>query len=434
VKTTTIWIVAALLWLAAPGGVSADVPQTLPSPSPYRQIVAEALQNNGELRALRQELESFAAAQDRSGLHPDPVLDVDVESGALTGSRGENRYSVGISREFLTFGKKGLRRSVAGRELEAAQARVNDAERLLAFHVKESLFALLLAREKAQSAATALELDRELVRIAQERFAAGEIAEVEVDLAEVEAVLGRERFLSAEREEALQHLNLSQLMGLSPGEMPEVPGGLTTAEVTLDPDRLTDRALRERPDLRALALDREAGETALRLARAEGLPNVTAGLSYSHERETTELRGVRERSSDNLLGVSLSVPLPTSVRRQSLVREAGARRGAAQERLSTLRASVPREVQRALHQLQGAAISVRLYREEIVPRLEANLATVQEAYRLGETGILNVIEEQRKFQQASGAYLQALHDWNLALAQLEAAVGSDLSSFEGDRP
>lgn len=429
-KTMTFWIVAGLVALVVPEGAFAA---SEPLPIPSSQIITEALQNNGELRALREELEIRAGEEARAGIHPDPVLDIGLETGALTGSRGENSYSVGISREFLTFGKGKYRRAVAGKELEAARARVENTERLLKLEVKERLYALLLAREKAALARKAAGLDQELVRVAEELFAAGDIAEVDVELARVEAARAKERVLAAEREIGPHLSALAQLMGLPPAEVPVVREDLSIHKVTAESEALTERALRERPDLRALVLELERSRAAVQLARTEGLPNVTAGLSYTHERTVTEVDSLEEDSADNLLGLRLSVPIPVPGRREAVIREAGARRGAAQQRLASLKAAVSREVQSACARLGSAEASVNLYGREIVPRLEQNLKTVQEAYRLGETGILNVLEEQRKFQEVNSGYLQALHDWNHALATLEAAVGGDLSDIEGEK-
>ena len=56
-----------------------------------------------------------------------------------------------------------------------------------------------------------------------------------------------------------------------------------------------------------------------------------------------------------------------------------------------------------------------------------NLKLTQEAYRLGEVGILSAIEEQKKFFEVNDGYLTALHYRNLALAKLETAVAANFS-------
>jgi cobalt-zinc-cadmium efflux system outer membrane protein len=71
--------------------------------------------------------------------------------------------------------------------------------------------------------------------------------------------------------------------------------------------------------------------------------------------------------------------------------------------------------------------ALSIYAKDIIPQLEENLKLVQEAYRLGEVGILTVIEEQKKFFEVNDGYLSVLYNRQTALAKLEAAVGADVS-------
>jgi cobalt-zinc-cadmium efflux system outer membrane protein len=68
-----------------------------------------------------------------------------------------------------------------------------------------------------------------------------------------------------------------------------------------------------------------------------------------------------------------------------------------------------------------------LYKADIIPQLEENLKLTQEAYRLGEVGILAVIQEQKKFFEVNDGYLTALHDRQSALVKLESAVATELT-------
>jgi len=49
---------------------------------------------------------------------------------------------------------------------------------------------------------------------------------------------------------------------------------------------------------------------------------------------------------------------------------------------------------------------------------------VQEAYRLGEVGILTVIEEQKKFFEVNDGYLAALYNRQTALDKAGGGGGS----------
>lgn len=428
---TTIWIVACLIALTSPQKV-----QSAPSEEPLTlaRTVSETLRNNGELQALREELGIAEAEAARAGLHSDLVFEAGMESGALTGSENEERYSAEISREFLAFGKGERQRKVAGKELEAAQAQVKDAERLLTLEAKEHFYNYLLAREQVELARRTAELDRDLVRIAEERFAAGDLAEVEVDLSRVEVSRTQERVVTLERDAVLLLTALAQLMGRPQGEMPQILERLDFKEFATEPAELIQRALHERPDLRALLLQLEGRNAAIDLARVEARPNITGGISYSYERSAEEVAGVEERTADHLLGLRISVPLPSATRRDALLREMTARRGGVERRLAALHASVVREVETASTGLEATGRSLRLYREEILPMMESNLQTVREAYRLGESGTLNIIEEQRRYYLVQSDYLKVLRDWNHALATLEAAVAAELTESEGEIP
>lgn len=415
-------LTAPLPALAAPSG----------EPFTLSRVVVEALRNNGELLALRDELGIAVAEAIRAGLHPDPVLEFGLDTGELTGSDGEERFSAGISREFLTFGKKRLRGTVAGKVSDAARERVRNAERLLALDVKERFHGLNLAREQVELARKAAALDQELVHIAEERFLAGDIAEVEVSLARVEERRGQQRIIAAEGEVAALRAGLAQSLGLPSEAILEIattPGGKMPV---IDATGLAEKALRLRPDLNALALEQESTGAAVELARAERWPNVTAGIVYSHERSTEGEGSLEEHTTDELLGFRLSVPFPSPSRREALLREATARQSGGARRLTAQRAAIIREIETATARLTAAEDALRLYQSDILPRLEENLNTVREAYRLGEVGILNVIEEQRRHYQVNSDYITALHGRDIAVAQLEAAAGIELAREEGD--
>lgn len=428
-NTTTLGIVTCLVVsffpltaLGAPDG----------TPFTSSRVVAEALQNNGELLALRDELGIAEAEASRAALHPDPVVEFGLDTGKVTGSRGEERYQAGISRELLSFGKKHLSSVVANRELDAARERVRNAERLLTLDVKERFHGLISAQKQVELAQKAVVFGQELVRVAEERFLTGDIAEIDVSLARVEALRAQERVVAAEGVVIALRAELAQSLGLPPDIILDVVDNPPGKMPVVDAATLAEQALRQRPDLNALMLEQEKNGTAVKLAQAERWPNVTVGIVYSREQSTEGEGLLEERSTDDLLGLRLSLPLATMTRREALLREATARQSGGGRRLAALQAAVVREVKVAAAKFAVAESVLRLYQVDILPRVQENLKTVHEAYRLGEIGILNVIEEQRRHLEVNNDYVVILRDRNIAVAQLEAAAGIELAQMEGD--
>ena len=183
----------------------------------------------------------------------------------------------------------------------------------------------------------------------------------------------------------------------------------------------------QRPDLKALEAEKRRGDADIILAQAEGVPNLTAGLFYSHERRTDATGTGEENVRDNLLGIRLSLPLPLFDHNQAGVQEARAKRSSTESRLLAAARNVEREVETAYASYLNSEKVLSLYKTNIIPQLEENLKLTQEAYRLGEVGILAVIQEQKKFFEVSDGYLTALHDRQTALVKLESAVATDLS-------
>ncbi|KAF0215402.1 MAG: cobalt-zinc-cadmium resistance protein [Geobacteraceae bacterium] len=396
-----------------------------------QEIMAIAKENNGDLKALREEVGIGEAVKIKAGLFPNPVLDLEGTTGALTGSSSENRVSFGVSQEFLTGGKREKRLAVAESELMRFGSRIKDAERLLLLDVKTGFYDLLLVESRLELAHKSQELNNQLLQITKERLVAGDIAELDVNLARVETARSEGRKIEAERELVPSRQRLLSLMGAPTLTDLKIAGSPESKPFAANPAELKALALNNRPDLQVLAAEKSKGEAELSLARAERLPNVTAGIAVSRESTALPVGGGEDRDTDYLIGLKLSVPIPFLDRNQAALKEAQTRKSSAEIRQAFVRQSIEREVEAAHARFVTAEKSQNIYAREIIPQLTENLKLVQEAYRLGEVGILAVIEEQKKFIEVNDGYLTALYNWNIAAAKLEAAVGIELKKDDG---
>ena len=392
-----------------------------------RQAVEFARQNNGDLKALREEKGIREAGRIKAGLYPNPVLELEGRTGELTGSRFENSIAVGVSQEFLTMGKRGKRLQVAEKELEGFDRQVDNSARLLTEEVKTVFYDLLLAEKRVELAARAIDLNTQLLEVTNQRLEAGDIPELEVNLARVEVARSEGRKVEAERELHPARARLLAIMGLPPNEAASFSGSLEGNPSAITVAELKGLALAKRPDVGVLEAEKAKGDAEIALARAERVPNITAGIGYQRENTAIEVAGDVVKDRDNLIGLKVSIPIPLFDRNQAGVREANARKGSAENRYLFARTVVEREVEAAYARLTAADKSLTIYAKDIIPQLEENLKLVQEAYRLGEVGILSVIEEQKKFFEVNDGYLSALHARNVAFIKLESAVAVDLT-------
>ncbi len=393
-----------------------------------RQVIEISLQNNGELTSFREEKGIRDAGKIRAGLLPNPTLDLEGATGALTGSRDENSLALGVSQEFLLAGKKSKRLDVAERELEAYRWQFADRERAVREEVKTAFYDAILAELRLNLTDRSIVLNRQLLGVTKERLAAGDIPELDMNLVKVELTRSEGARIEAERALLQNRSRLSTLMGLPPGESPAFVGALDSdVSLTKTLGGLKQLALGSRPDLKALEAEKSRGDADVGLAQSEAIPNLTAGIVFRRDATTMEIGGVEGKDTAYTIGLKLSMPIPLFDRNHAGVQEARARRSSTESRLAAAVRNAEREVETAYASFLNAEKVLSLYKSNIVPQLEENLKLTQEAYRLGEVGILAVIQEQKKFFEVSDSYLTALHARQTALVKLESAVATDIN-------
>lgn len=392
------------------------------------QVVEYSLQNNGDLKSFREEKGIHDAGKVRAGLLPNPTLDLEAGTGALTGSSAENSLELGISQEFFLAGQRDKRLGIAERELDMYRWQLADRERVLREDVKTLYYDLLLTEQRLALAYRSMVLNRQLLDVARERLAAGDIPELEMNLVKVELARSEGAKIDVARNLNKNQAKLSMLMGFPTGEKYVISGGLASATTQIK--TLADLkllALEQRPDVKALEAEKMRSDADVILSNAEGIPNLTAGLVFRRDKSSMEIGGVEGRDTAYTIGLKLSMPIPVFDRNKAGIQEATARRNSTESRLLVAFSNVERDVETAYASYQSSEEVLSLYKTNIIPQLEENLKLTQEAYRLGEVDILTVIQEQKKFFEVTDGYLSAWHDRQTALVKLESAVATELT-------
>lgn len=392
------------------------------------QAVEYALQNNGDLKSFREEKGLRDAGKIRAGLLPNPTLELEGNTGALSGSSAENSITLGLSQEFFLAGKREKRLALAEREQEIYHWQLADRKRMLREEVKTAFYNVILAQQRTALADRFIELNKQLLGVARERLTAGDIPELEMNLVKVELARSEGTRIDAEKTLIQSQARLYALMGLAPGQDPVFAGNfeseLSLAKSLAD---LKQLASWKRPDLKVLGSEKNRGDADIVLARAEGIPNLTAGLAVKREETAMEVGGVEGRDTVYTIGLKLSMPIPLFDRNQAGLQEARARRNSSENRSIAAIRNVEREVESAYAGFLNTGKVLALYRTNIIPQLEENLKLTQEAYRLGETGVLSVIQEQKKFFEVNDGYLVARHEHQAAFVKLESATATEFS-------
>lgn len=391
-------------------------------------LVRRALTSNAELSAVRLDIERGRARLRQAGLRPNPTVDFEQTTGRFTNSLGERETSIGFALPLELGGKRQRRIDLARVELEAAEAEIADRERKLANEVRASYGESLAALRELQITEEMSNVDVQTVRVVEARVTEGDAAPLEQNLIRVEIDRLRARRALVEGRLQAALLKLKSITGTPPSEPLRLREELTAFVFAQPPDSIdaaVDIALRTRPDLKLARLNEEAARAGLRLARAQGTPDVTAFSRYTTNRSVFDNTPIGVLSDkDKLLSFGVSIGIPVFNRNQGAKAEAELAISQAQRRREFAEQLVRAEVQSAYQRYEAARSAIAIYEQGVLDRSRQNIRTIRGAYEVGAFRVTELLSEQRRFVDSQREFTEALAEYYRALADLQSAIGT----------
>lgn len=390
-------------------------------------LVRRALASNGELLAARLDVERARARLRQAGLRPNPTIDFEQTTGRFTGAAGERETSVGIAVPLEIGGKRGRRIDLAKAELEASEAEIANRERLLTSEVRANYAEALAALRELEITENLNNIDLQTTRFIQARVNEGESAPIELNLLRVEVDRLRSRRALVEGRLQAAFLRLKNLAGIPAEESLRLQENILAPSLAAPPSSLeaaTEIALRTRPDLKLAQLAEEVAQAGLRLARSEGVPELTTFAKYTISRsvfDDTPVGILTDR--DKLLSFGVSVGIPVFNRNQGAKAEAMAAISQSRTRREFLESVIRSEVASAYARYEAAHSATAIFEQGVVGRSNENIRAIRAAYEIGEFKITDLLAEQRRLVDSQREFIDALTEQYKALADLHAAIG-----------
>lgn len=372
------------------------------APLTLAELVQRVLAEHPLIRAANQEVIAAQGLVTQAGSLPAPELSYEY-------SRLNNFGSVSEMLEFP--GKRRLRVEIANVGVRQAKENLAKVRSTLAFEARQAFYRRLLADQQVAAAERTLATIRQVADLAQKRFEAGDVAEIEVIKSKVDVARAEQDWRAAVGHAKVATLAINMLMGRL-GETPLAVEGDLSAKPGMPPlDDLLQQAYREQPDIIIARQETEKQQKSLELAARQKLPDVTVGAFYGVE------------DNERTPGASLSVALPSPGRTRGMVEEATGRKLAALAQEEGQKYQVAQAVASAYEQWLAAAAQVDVYRSGLLEQSQTVLNAARESYREGETGILDLLDAERTNLLVEQQYQQALFDWQIAAANVTLARG-----------
>jgi len=387
-------------------------------------LVAEALQNNPELRGAAKETEAASQRVRPAGALEDPMLEagfLNVPIQSLRLNREDMTMKMlGVSQKLPYPGKRALREQVAAKDAESAGYGLRETTNRVARDVKLAYFDLALAGETIRQLQGNRLVLEQFLRIAEGRYTVGQATQAEVLKAQIQLSRMTEELLRMERERPVMEAELLRLLGRR-GQTVAIAAELPQlGDAAFDLEALQESALRERPQLLGLQSVIERSTKALELARKEAEPDFDLRFSYG-QREKDLAGAPRE----DLVTFTVAMNLP--VWRKDKIEPRIAEAQAMREQTLEVRQAQQNEVLAKLRQQVAIAEqsrkSVRLYESSILPQARLAVEAALSGYKVNRVDPLMLLDSQMILFSYEISRAKELVNFNKALAEIALLTG-----------
>ncbi len=177
-----------------------------------------------------------------------------------------------------------------------------------------------------------------------------------------------------------------------------------------------DGAREQRPDFKSYLAAKEAMAEALKYAKKEYLPNITAQAGYT-------LRESDAPTSNSFnYGATLDLSSINIMKTKYKVDEAKTQLDIAEENLNLIEKNIFFEVQDAYINMVQLEKQIPLYQKRVQQALE-NFELADGRYGVGLSDFIELQDSRSQYLNAQQEYVQTIYNYNIAKTKLEIAMG-----------
>lgn len=380
------------------------------------QAWQKVIKNNPGLESAKLGVAATKGGMVQAAIMPNPSVSVMAEN--IAGSGPYNEVNAAESTLFLSQpielgGKRFYRKQTARLKIITSVLLVH-ASRAQGFEATaEQFLTIAEAEAKLQLAHEAVSLSQQTMKIIQRRVTAGRSSSLELKSTQIELTdqqlllkIAFQRWISA-------RYALASLWG---GQLNDV------RHVTLknfNAFKLTSLAqlmshMQNNPKLNVLKKQEQVAQSEVALAKANGVPNVTAGVGIRHFNNTNDTAFIAE----------VSMPLPVFDRNQGNTASALAESSQSVENWLDQRNKLQKELFKTYQAAKQMTIQANILQKVIIPKAKQALVLSREGYTQGRYSYLELLSTQKKLLDEQLRYLTTLYRYRKEWIALQVLTGA----------
>ncbi len=389
-------------------------------------LLKEAIQNNPDILAAKNRWEAAKARIPQAKSLEDPTVGFTFEKARgspfqLNKTMSEDRM-LSVNQAIPWFGKLSLKGKIALVESQMIAGEYKNKELRIINEVKHAYNDLFMNYREIELKQWSLEFLKQAAESAEAKYTVGDIEQeglfkINLEIAELDNDIR-----NLEQERGSIETRLNSLLNRKPDFALGIPELREDFSFNKDSDSLYRLALENQPELLIFSYAIEKNKYAKNLAKKSFLPDIMTGVV---------MRGITTGTIGPWdLMLALSVPLWFWTKQRYEIKEAIANLEEAQAAYLAMENRAIAETKELATKVKIAQNKINLYKTSQIPLLEASIKATRSAYLSGKGDIMMLLDTERMLVKTKIDYYRELVEYYENLADLERAVGVDLSEVE----
>ena len=405
--------------------VSHPVAHELAGPHSVEEYIHFGLQQNSEIREFRLMVESLGNRVPQAASLPDPMFSATAFPSPIQTAAGEQEFALSMNQKVPWRGKLATKAGIAEEEVNVARARLAAVELKVVEQIKNAYFQLYFV----QQASEIVEDDKkqlkrvetlvdQMYRVKRE-VTQQDVLQVQVALSRIESEL-----VQLQQQKQSAQARLARLLHVSPETKLEALDSLPPEQTLRDIQHLYELAIRSRPELHAQLATIQRDRKAKCLAELQNYPDMTLGFNWI----STSNDGISPvANGDDAFMLTMGMNLPVYRKRlDARVREAQTRALSSARKYDRLKDETVEGVADLFAKIKSQQETIRLFRDDIIPRQQLAFDQSRDDYRVGKVDFLQMIDNWRQLLR----YHIQEKRFETDLQQTVAALARQLGGFE----
>ena len=293
----------------------------------------------------------------------------------------------------------------------------------LALKVKEAYYNILKTDKAVDVANSAVESLKSHLEVAKNFYDVGMIPVNDLLKAEVELANTQHNLIQAQNASRIMRVSFNVLLSRSVDEPFEIEDILKYTKEIPDFDNCLQKALKARPEIKALDLTDAQIDQQINLAKSKYYPEVAFTYNYTKAGDTPNVSGSNFQLPNQWqANVGLSWTFWDWYKTKNSVNQTESQKRQLSQTRNSIEDGIKLQLKQAILNLKEAEEKIPTA-QKAVDQAEENLRVSEERYKAQVTTSTEVLDAQTLLSQARMNYYNALYDHNLARAGLLRAIG-----------